>query len=162
MWGVAWLFKYVTDAILLVTFAELCSGFVLCITGANRLRRPILFTALGVAFVLLILETAWFGLLMKYDSVYWELRTTSSPAPGTLAALNRDEHTLDKLSGALDILLWLACLPTVGYASYVVHKAKALPHLRNVSRPSLLQPHNLTPNSLPVSSLPPRSSTSSG
>ena len=127
IWGVSWLFKYLSDILILVTLVELASGFVLCITGANRLRMPIRFAALGLAFVLFIIDIAWFGLLMKYFDAYYAYLDDSSPR-----AVVPDVRMLQRLSGSLDILLWLASLPIVGYAGYVVHKARAAPHLRNV------------------------------
>ncbi|KAK0644056.1 hypothetical protein B0T16DRAFT_460140 [Cercophora newfieldiana] len=131
VWGVGWLFTYIANILVLVCFAEFCSGFVLVLTGANRFAKPIRYAALGTAFVFFILDIAWFGMVMKYYNAYYNYLRDPSPPRGTSAALNADGRTLSRLSGALDILLWLASLPTVGYAAFVVHKARAAPHLRN-------------------------------
>jgi hypothetical protein len=142
VWGVGWLFKYIADALLLVTLAELGNGFLLCLTGANRFTKPVRYTALGCAALFIVLDIAWFGLLVQYHKAFYAYVADSRPARGTAAALDRDGRTLERLSGALDILLWLACLPTVVYAGFVMHKAKAAPLLRNVNTPhSCALPH---------------------
>ncbi|KAK0616483.1 hypothetical protein B0T14DRAFT_247612 [Immersiella caudata] len=131
IWGVGWLFKYIADTLLLVTLAELGNGFILCVTGVNRFAKPIRYTALGFAALFIILDVAWFGLLMQYHKAFYAYVLDPRPARGTAAALDRDARTLSQLAGALDILLWLATLPTLGYAAFVMHKAKSVPNLRN-------------------------------
>ncbi|KAK4452644.1 hypothetical protein QBC34DRAFT_293220 [Podospora aff. communis PSN243] len=131
VWGVGWLFKYIADALLLVTLAELGNGFLLCLTGANKFTKPVRYAALACAALFIILDIAWFGLLMQYYNALYAWLNGSGPAREAAAALDRDGLTLARLSGALDILLWLGCLPTVVYAGFVMHKAKAAPFLRN-------------------------------
>jgi len=131
VWSVAGLFNYISIITLLVCFVEFAGGFLLALTGANRFAKPIRFGALGVAFVLFILAITWFGLVIKYYTGYYSYLRDPSPARGASTALSKDGRTLSRLSGATDILLWLASLPTVGYAAFVVHKARSSPHLRN-------------------------------
>lgn len=133
-WTTGWLFKYLADILLLVTLAELGSGFLLCLTGATRFRKPIRFVALGVAALLFILDIAWFGIVTKfYNSYFAYLADSFSDFDFDIDA---DILTMDRLAGSIDILLWIACLPAVGFASYVVHQARGVVHLRNVGPPS--------------------------
>lgn len=131
LWGVGWFLKYIADILVPITLAELASGFVLVLTGSTRLWNPSRIATLGLGLVFMVLDIAWFALLMRYYSKYYAYLTDPSPPRGTGAALESSSHTLEQLSGALDIMLWIATLPIVVYTAYVVHKAKAVPHLRN-------------------------------
>ena len=133
LWATGWLFKYLADILLLVTLAELGSGFLLCLTGATRFRKPIRFVALGVAALLFILDIAWFGIVTKFYNSYYA-RPADSFSDFDFD-IETDILTMDRLAGSIDILLWIACLPVVGFASYVVHQARGVVHLRNVSPP---------------------------
>lgn len=149
--AVASFLKLIADILLIVTLAELCTGFLLCITGTPaRSSKIIRWSTLAIATILAILAIAVFGLAISYNRAIHSPSTTSS----SRAAMRRDGLALNQLSGTIEILLWLCSMPLLGYASYVMHKGRTLPHLQNVGPVlSLLAfpPANISTSPLPSS-----------
>ena len=132
---VARLSEWVGDVLLLVTFAELGNGFVLYLAngGGGRpstLHKPVRYAALSVSAVLLVLSIAAFGLAMSFYSAFYRYYSSSgsdeTPPP--------DETAMNKMTGAVYVLLWIVSLPLIAYASYVVHRTKHNLAVRNVRR----------------------------
>ncbi len=124
-------FEDVTDILLLITFVELSNGFLLCINDGQPTpkRKLARFVILGYGFVLLVLAIAEFGLLTSYTVTYVDQSTPR--LFGAQAVL-----TINRIYVTVRILAWIASVPILAAAAYVVHKAKHHETLRGV-RPLL-------------------------
>ena len=126
--GVVQLISDVLDVVLLVTFAVLAGGFLFCLNGPssstktiNSKKSPVFLSSVAFGGLIVILAIAFFGLDTAWYANSARTRTVSA-------------RTLSQFRGAIDILLFIAFIPMLGYASFVVHKTKR--HLvGNVSCP---------------------------
>ena len=91
------------------------------------MRKTNRIVILVVGFILFALSTGYFGLGMSWNVRFYEASSASS------RDLSRDSRSLNRLSGAISILMWITTLPIFWYGIHVVHKAKNHPTLRKVS-----------------------------
>ena len=121
--------QFISDVLLLITFVELGSGFLLCMNGgqptsSRRLARSLI---LGWGFLLLVLSITFFGLT---QSTAVESGKEDGWSGGSASPL-RDVQ----LTAAVHILMWLTSLVVLIFASIVTHKTRTSPMLRNVRLP---------------------------
>ena len=130
LFAVGSFFEDVADVLLLITFVELSNGFLLCINNGQPTpkRKLARFAIFGWGFVLLVLAIADFGLLTSYTVTYVD--QNSPRLTGAQTAL-----TINRLYASLRILAWIASIPILAGAAYVVHKAKHHEMLRGVRFP---------------------------
>ncbi|KAK0750767.1 hypothetical protein B0T18DRAFT_56390 [Schizothecium vesticola] len=101
----------VSDILLLLTLVELGRGFVLVRrpSGAARLVRPV---ALAAAGVLGVLALVVFGLAVRYNR---GLLAQASGEVYPTSKVLRDTLAVARLSGAVDVLLWVGSLGVLGW-----------------------------------------------
>ena len=123
----------VADILLLVTFAELASGFLLCVKG-KPLAKPARISILASAGLLFILSIVMVGLSSKAITASYDYLKTSSRNRTSAMRAARDQDILNanRMIGAFAVLLWIASLPILGLISWVVHEVRNARHLRNV------------------------------
>ncbi|KAK3343478.1 hypothetical protein B0T25DRAFT_300208 [Lasiosphaeria hispida] len=124
----------IADILLLVALIELGSGFLISLYNGPskraKLARYATF-ALGLAFFMI--TSAYFALSAEYWYRYhgwWAaVQPDGSSAPPYNTGPPHSNPQVGLLGNAFNVLLWVAVLPIVGYAAYVVHKTKHAPHL---------------------------------
>lgn len=128
----------IANILLLVTLAELASGFLLCVKG-KPLAKPARISILASAGLLFILSIVAVGLSSKAITSIYDYNKTSSRRRTSAQRAARDQDILNanRMSGALAVLLWLASLPILGLISWVVYEVRKARHLRNVRSPSV-------------------------
>ncbi len=132
--NVAFLFSNIASIFLLVTFVELGTGFLLCTPNPIKpgLRKSFRLAILSLAAVLLILMVAYFGVQAAWYVDYWKWVIDPSADFDDYDPLSLRLASINRLGGAFDVLMWIATIPMVALASFVVHKVKGNPLLRNV------------------------------
>lgn len=129
--------KNLADIFLLITFVELANGFLLCLKGPgepSRVRKFGRWAILAWGFVLFAISLGLFGASTSfYVRAYGDFPTDSDDY---VSDLLNEQMNLNRLLGALKILLWISTMPTVVLASLVMHKTKHHNILRSVRPPS--------------------------
>ncbi|KAK5654700.1 hypothetical protein OQA88_7024 [Cercophora sp. LCS_1] len=134
LWSTGTFLKLIADVLLLITFSELCGGFLLCIPESPRKHlKPTRIALLAAGGLIFVLDIAYFGVSTQFYKTYFSFLRDDDFDLRAESTIDRDGKTMSQLSGAVHILLWIVSLPIVGYASFVVHKTKNVPHLVNSS-----------------------------
>ncbi|KAK0708571.1 hypothetical protein B0H67DRAFT_590614 [Lasiosphaeris hirsuta] len=130
---VAKLFNYLATILLLITFFELGNGFQLCLSGGTppTPHKSVRYAVLSFALIVLTLAIAYLGIGEQFYTTYYDYLAVDGVDSAIEAKLANEANTSNRLGAAVDILLWIASLPAIGYASLVVHKTKTHPLLRN-------------------------------
>ncbi|KAL2259524.1 hypothetical protein VTK26DRAFT_6781 [Humicola hyalothermophila] len=125
-------FEHLANILLFITLVELASGVLLCLNGgqptASRKRNRIIVLVWGL--VLFILAIANLGIKQSYVVRFFDDSSLYSDSYREVRELGR---TLNRLGGAMAILMWLTSLPILALTSWVVHITKHHPILRSSS-----------------------------
>lgn len=123
------LFMRSADVALIITLAELGIGFLYALSRTqDGLQKAVRYGVCACGAVMFILVIASFGLLQSIWSKYFDYIHHDRYS-------NIDFDAAIKLTCAVDIMLWLLCLPLLAFASFVVHKVKTQPLLGGVCPP---------------------------
>ncbi|KAK0702885.1 hypothetical protein B0T21DRAFT_378192 [Apiosordaria backusii] len=133
----------IADILLFVTFVELGSGFVFCLNGAKKtpIRRYLRYTAFLWAVILLTLALMLLAIRTEADVTFYQWASAGAMRQGGVVDWQEWEQyqayiaqargpyveklaRTSRLHNALNICLWVTSFPTLGFASYVLHKAK--------------------------------------
>ncbi|KAK4186368.1 hypothetical protein QBC35DRAFT_271654 [Podospora australis] len=109
--------QHIADILLFITFVELGNGFTLCINGGKptRHRRTFRYAAFSWGAVLLLMATVFFASRVPADNL------------GAWDGIFPHREAIEEYTGVLMAILILLCLtsfPMVGFASYIVHRAR--------------------------------------
>ncbi|KAL1835807.1 hypothetical protein VTJ49DRAFT_6038 [Mycothermus thermophilus] len=131
--GVSSFLRNIGDILLFITFVELAIGFMICLKGnaeqssAPKTGRIII---LVWSFILFVISIAYLG--VSQDNTSKTKSSYSSRDPDLPWALQQ-WVMLNRLYGALLILLWLTSLPMVVLSSVVMHRVRANYQLKRLA-----------------------------
>lgn len=146
-------FERLAGVALLLTQAEIGIGFLYVLTQTReKLQTMVRFAAFAMAGLLFILSIASLGKTLSAWTLYFGYRYGSS-SDSAYDSFVENLNVGAKLSGAVEILFWLTCLPVLAFAAFVMHKVKSYPMLRNVSLTSPPFPKRIVLVALPRSPL---------
>ncbi|KAK0671875.1 hypothetical protein QBC41DRAFT_353804 [Cercophora samala] len=138
--------QHIADILLFITFVEIGSGFVLCLNGAKKApsRKQLRYAAFGWSVVLLTLALTHFGLRIQadftqksrlkeldgFDTDAWAYPASEAGRKDRLLRAEIQDAHFDslvkssRLHSTVNICLWITSLPTLAFASYVLHHTK--------------------------------------
>ncbi|SPQ26763.1 85cdf562-f45b-45db-9785-5f16b4bb7273 [Thermothielavioides terrestris] len=129
-------FENVANILLFVTLVELASGFLYCLSGGQppSIRKFSRIAVLAWGLVLFGLSIGLFGFDQSTAVSFYR---AAAPTYGLLEedflSFVPDEVAIDRLGGAVDILMWITSIPVLAYSAYVVHRTKTNPVLRSAA-----------------------------
>ena len=145
--NVATVMECITDILVLLCTVELGNGFLYCLEHTRTaLQKALRYTALGLSLVLFALCLAQVGvysasyskyfdyqnsLVYDYDSSGYDYSTSSS-VPFDEAGFEKGLKDGKNLGVAFDMIIFVASVGMVAYASYVLHRVISMPAYRNV------------------------------
>ncbi|KAK3347146.1 hypothetical protein B0T25DRAFT_634384 [Lasiosphaeria hispida] len=132
-YDIARLFMYLANILLLIAFFELSNGFLLCLNGGTPppLQKRLRYAILSFALLVFALAIAYLGTGEQFYSTYYDYLALPGVDSAIEVKLANEANTSNRLGAAVDILLWIASLPAIGYASLVVHQTKNHPPLHD-------------------------------
>ncbi|OIW24633.1 hypothetical protein CONLIGDRAFT_101313 [Coniochaeta ligniaria NRRL 30616] len=131
--SVGQLFDDVATALLLITLVEIGNGFLYILTQTRtRLQKGLRWATISVGGIIVVLAAAHLGQTNTTWGKYFDYQAGNSDDDYfAVGNFDRELKTIRQLSGAVVILFWVMTLPLIAFASYVVHRVKGIPLLRN-------------------------------
>lgn len=129
-------FDQVSNALLLMTFAELGLGFLYVQSAGKRggLHLAIRYTTLAAGILIVVLAIARLGVLNSAWSSYFDyIGGSRSGASFNYTAFSNQLLTGRQLGTAIASLLFVCAVALLALAAFVMHKVNGMPMLRNVS-----------------------------